>query len=373
MQSLPDFSTRSAAPLMRAQSLVHLRHRRRDLAAALRFYSDFGLDLAAEEEGVMYLRAAGGGPICVILEAGRRDEFLGFGVLAAAEDDLHRLADALGGTVAPRHTPGGGMVLRLQDPTGLQVEVLHGVCGAPLQPPPPPVPVNTFARPVRINTPRPVALQRTFVRRLGHVVLGRQELRRNARWYMDTLGLIATDVEMLEELGEPLVAFMRFDRGAQPADHHAIVIATAPEDGYLHAAFEASDVESIGEGAEFLQSQGWVKSWGIGRHVLGSQMFCYHIDPHGFEVEHYIDGDMFDATHQTRFHPAGLPGLYKWGPTMPPHFVDNTLSLGRLLAVLRGLWTRDGFTLKLLLAIKRLYSQKPRPWADTPFVRPRAR
>ena len=34
-------------------------------------------------------------------------------------------------------------------------------------------------------------------RRLGHVVLGRQEFGRNARWYMDTLGLIASDVEVL--------------------------------------------------------------------------------------------------------------------------------------------------------------------------------
>jgi hypothetical protein len=69
----------------------------------------------------------------------------------------------------------------------------------------------------------------------------------------------------------------------------------APEDGYLHAAFESTDVEALGAGAEWLQQRGWVKSWGIGRHVLGSQLFCYHIDPRGFEVEHYTDGDLFDA------------------------------------------------------------------------------
>ena len=68
-----------------------------------------------------------------------------------------------------------------------------------------------------------------------------------------------------------------------------------PEDGYVHAAFEAQDVDALGAGAEWLQRQGWVKSWGIGRHVLGSQLFCYHDDPHGFAVEHYADGDIFDS------------------------------------------------------------------------------
>jgi hypothetical protein len=164
---------------------------------------------------------------------------------------------------------------------------------------------------------------------------------------------------------------MRFDRGPVPTDHHAIVVAAAPEDGYLHAAFESTDVDALGAGAEYLQHRGWVKSWGIGRHVLGSQLFCYHIDPSGFEVEHYCDGDMFDATYPTGFHEGGLAGLYLWGPELPPHFVDTTITPSRLLKVIRGLRTRDEFTLARLLATKRLYAQRPRPWAGRRFVRPR--
>ena len=139
---------------------------------------------------------------------------------------------------------------------------------------------------------------------------------------------------------------MRFDRGDAPADHHSIVVAAAPEDGYLHAAFESTDVDALGAGAEWLQQQGWVKSWGIGRHVLGSQLFCYHVDPHGFEVEHYTDGDMFDASHPTGYHEAGLPGLYLWGPVLPPHFVDTRMTPARLARVIRGLRTRQEFTLE---------------------------
>ena len=116
-----------------------------------------------------------------------------------------------------------------------------------------------------------------------------------------------------------------------------------------------------------------MKSWGIGRHILGSQLFCYHIDPHGFEVEHYADGDMFDASHPTGYHEAGLPGLYLWGPVLPPHFVDTSMTPARLARVIRGLYTREEFTLERLLAQKRLYSRPPRPWAGRRFVRPRPR
>jgi catechol 2,3-dioxygenase-like lactoylglutathione lyase family enzyme len=373
MDAPAGFQPRAQTPLFKARSLVFLRHRRRDLEQARRFYEDFGLEVTESSPQALYLRARGGGPRCLAIEAGARDEFLGLAVEAGSEAELKALAAATGHVVEARAEPGGGVVLRLTDPAGLTVEVVHGVECAPVREPPPPVPVNSTRRPLRINAPRPAELGPAWVCRLGHVVLGRQEFRRNAAWYQRHLGLIATDVEVLEDLKEPVVAFMRFDQGPTPSDHHSIVVATAPEDGYIHAAFESTDVEALGSGAEWLQSRGWVKSWGIGRHVLGSQLFCYHIDPQGFEVEHYTDGDLFDAQHPTGYHPAGLPGLYKWGPVLPPHFIDTGMNPRRLLKVLRGLRTSAEFTLEKLLAIKRLYALPPRPWARRPFVRPQPR
>lgn len=373
MDKPASFEPRNHAPLIKACALVYLRHRRRDLEQAQRFYTDFGLELAERSETALYLRAAGGGPICVIVQAGPHDEFAGFAASASSELALHRFAAGVGCAVEPRREPGGGFVVRVRDPADLEIEVVYGVASAPAREPPVPMPTNSFDRPVRVNAPRPAVLGPAWVRRLGHVVLGRQEFARNASWYMNMLGLIATDVEVLPELREPTVAFMRFDRGAAPSDHHSIVVAAAPEDGYLHAAFESTDVDALGAGAEWLQQRGWVKSWGIGRHILGSQLFCYHIDPAGFEVEHYVDGDLFDASYPTHYHEAGLRGLYLWGPVPPPHFVDTGMSLRRLGRVLRGLRGRDEFTWKRLLATKRLYSQPPRPWAHKRFVRPRAR
>ena len=58
---------------------------------------------------------------------------------------------------------------------------------------------------------------------------------------------------------------------------------------------------------------------------------------------------------------------------LPKHFVDTGMSPERLARVIRGLRSRPEFTLKTLLATKRLYSRPPRPWAGRRFVRPRPR
>ena len=206
--------------------------------------------------------------------------------------------------------------------------------------------------------------------RLGHVVLQRQEFARNATWYVRNFGLIASDVELLPGTKEPLIAFLRCDRGADPADHHSVVIAFGPEDAFDHAAFETLDLDAVGLGAEWLQRQGWIKSWGVGRHILGSQIFCYHYDPSGFAVEHYADGDVFDADAPTRYHQGGVSGLYAWDPTCRGTSSIPACRRGGVANVVRGLRSART-TLARLLAAKRAYGAKARPWAGRPFRKPR--
>ena len=185
--------------------------------------------------------------------------------------------------------------MRLADPTGFAVEVIHGLQDLPRLPSRPPRIMNLPDEKRRVNAPQPALVGPAEVYRLGHAVMQRQEFARNANWYVQNFGLIASDVLLLPGTREPVLAFMRCDRGDDPADHHTVVIALGPEDGYEHAAFELQDLDALGAGSEWLQRQGWVKAWGIGRHVLGSQLFSYHYDPSGFTVEHYADGDVFGA------------------------------------------------------------------------------
>lgn len=368
---MTEFIPRAAAPVIKVADVAYVRFARRDLGRAERYFLDFGLRLSVRTDNAIYLRGVLPQHHYVIVERAERDAFAALGLRAASPADLRALAAAHATQVQPSDEPGGGERVRLQDPAGLAVEVVHGMEQLPRLPYRAPRVINLPGEKRRRNAPQPATPGPAEVFRLGHVVLQRQEFARNANWYVRNFGLIASDVELLPSTTEPLIAFLRCDRGADPADHHSVVIAFGPEDAFDHAAFETLDLDAVGLGAEWLQRQGWIKSWGVGRHILGSQIFCYHYDPSGFAVEHYADGDVFDADAPTRYHQGGVSGLYAWGPDLPRHFIDTGMSPRRVANVVRGLRSREEFTLARLLAAKRAYGAKARPWAGRPFRKPR--
>ena len=58
-------------------------------------------------------------------------------------------------------------------------------------------------------------------------------------------------------------------------------------------------------------------AWGVGRHILGSQIFDYWKDPWGHELEHWTDGDLFNAADgSNRADFQTLMGV-QWGPLHP--------------------------------------------------------
>jgi len=74
--------------------------------------------------------------------------FVGLAYDAASEDDLRRLAKAPGASdVESIDEPGGGRRVRLREPNGYQIEVVHGI--EPL--PPLPVAFPTIATSVSVR------------------------------------------------------------------------------------------------------------------------------------------------------------------------------------------------------------------------------
>jgi catechol-2,3-dioxygenase len=369
---MTKFTPRATAPTIKVADIAHLRFARLNLAQAERYFLDFGLKIAARTEAAIYFRGVLPQHHCVIVEAGPHDRFAALGLRAASAADLRTLAVAHSADVEARDEPGGGEIVRLVDPSGFAVEVVHGLLDLPRLAARPPRTMNLPDEKRRKNAPQPALVGPAEVFRLGHAVMQRQEFARNANWYVQSFGLIASDVLLMPGTREPLLAFMRCDRGDALADHHTVVIALGPEDGYDHAAFEVQDIDALGAGAEWLQRQGWVKAWGIGRHLLGSQLFSYHYDPSGFTVEHYADGDVFNADYPTGWHEASKAGLYLWGPVVPDHFVDMSMTRKRAAEVVHGLRTREDFTVDRVLAAKRVFSAKARPWSGQPVHRPKA-
>lgn len=60
----------------------------------------------------------------------------------------------------------------------------------------------------------------------------------------------------------------------------------------------------------------------MGRHLLGSQVFDYWLDPWGRKHEHFADGDLFTGSHETERHPIDRSPIALWGPEPPPDFVE---------------------------------------------------
>ncbi|KAH7124475.1 hypothetical protein EDB81DRAFT_911211 [Dactylonectria macrodidyma] len=91
----------------------------------------------------------------------------------------------------------------------------------------------------------------------------------------------------------------------------------------------------IGKGKEFtdhhimghyhLQEKGWTNCWGIGRHLLGCQIFDYWFDPSGNIVEHYSDGDLVNAETTIAKEPAAPDTTAVWGPNVTLAFLTTRI------------------------------------------------
>ncbi|MDZ7627952.1 MAG: VOC family protein [Parvularculaceae bacterium] len=348
-------------PVARAQALAYLVFERRDLALQERFLCDFGLRTAEKSEAAVFLRGSGPDAYCVEVRQGSRDCFVGFGLELSDADEFEKLRLKSGSpAIELILAPGGGKRFRLIDPAGFRVDVVIGRAdhGQAL-PPRPSTPVNAPGAHRRVNGENRHPAAPSAVHRLGHLVLQVRDFPAVLAFYMDLFGFIPTDVQFLDD-GEPNLSFNRLDRGAEPTDHHSLVIAGGVTDAFEHCAFEVADLDDVGQGQQFLKMKGWRHAWGIGRHWLGSQIFDYWRDPAGDHFEHYADGDVYDARAPTRYSPLARSTLYQWGADLPPAFGGGpTPSL--MIALLRGLMS-GALSKDHIGMVMRAMKKPARPW-----------
>jgi hypothetical protein len=73
-------------------------------------------------------------------------------------------------------------------------------------------------------------------------------------------------------------------------------------------------------GSQHLKTKGYRHDWGVGRHILGSQVFDYWRDPWGHRIEHWTDGDLFDANEPVNVTDVPTMMGHQWGPAAPADF-----------------------------------------------------
>ena len=346
---------RHSRPVAKAGSLAHLIFERPDLRLAERFLTDFGLVVVHKTPDVLYLRGAGPAAYCYRVHSGKRPRFAGLGFCVPSEADLHKLADLPGASkIESSPHPGAGQFTGLHDPSGFAVEVVYGRSEAENLEYRPPLSLNQGVLPARINIPQRPPVRPPEIYKLGHVVLEVAEYQKKCEWFTYHFGMIPSDVQVLPD-GSPVVTFMRLDLGDHPADHHTMAIAQGFTPGYSHSAYEVVDADAIGMGQKILRERGWKHAWGIGRHILGSQLFDYWQDPWGDKHEHYCDGDMFTAEKEMGVECASADAMAQWGQRMPASFARPKLTFETIAGLIRSLRHSPDVTLRKLITMARLF------------------
>ena len=352
---------RAQNPVIKVHDLAWLEFEKPDLAASEKFAHAFGFATVSRTADELLLRGTRGGAPCVSVRAGTRSRFVGVAFQAAESADVIRLADIAGAKVRKLPENVGGLGVELIDPGGLRVRVVADLHQHPDLPDQPVQRFNFGSGTVRANqTQRPLR-EPARVQRLGHVVLQRTRYVETLDWYLENLGLIVSDFLYYEGQRErgPTMSFIRCDRGGTPTDHHTLAMALGPSNRYVHSAYQVVDLDALAAGGEYLEDSGYHRSWGIGRHVQGSQIFDYWRDPDGFLVEHFTDGDMFDCTLEPGWAPMTASGLAQWGPPATKDFLGiapGRESLRELAATLRALRADNEFDLARLRGLLKVAS-----------------
>src|ERR1700720_2476291 len=117
-------------PGIKVTDIAWGRLRSPDLDAQEEFLTRFGLVRTERTDTALYMRGTDPTHHIHVTEKGD-PKFVGFAYYAAREEDLDRLAKASGATVETMDEPGGGKRVRLTEPNGYQVEVVHGIAMLP--------------------------------------------------------------------------------------------------------------------------------------------------------------------------------------------------------------------------------------------------
>ncbi|GAA2059206.1 VOC family protein [Williamsia deligens] len=351
-----EHADRAANPVIKVDDIAWLEFDKPDLDRAERFGRDFGFAVALRTPDELHLRGTWSRSPCIVIRRAPRSRFVGPVFRAHDLGDLRRLAAATDAQVSALPTF-GGHVVALEDPSGLSVRVVAGVTELPSLPDHQPMVMNSHGTIDRVNAVQRRTREPARIQRLGHVVLETPRFVGCLDWYQELLGLIVSDFLYFPGQRDrgPTMAFMRCDRGSTPADHHTLAMTLGPRARYVHSAYQVADIDAIAAGGLYLADRGYHHSWGIGRHIQGSQVFDYWRDPDRFMVEHFADGDMFDASVSAGWTHMSASGLAQWGPPVTRDFLGAEPDPDLLRGVLTALRDTDNeFDLRRLFGLMKV-------------------
>ncbi|CCT72912.1 related to 2,3-dihydroxybiphenyl-1,2-dioxygenase [Fusarium fujikuroi] len=328
----------TAADKIKVVRLVAVHYQHPDLESACAFLRDFGMSEVLREDKRIYFGGYGRDPYLYIAEQSptARRAFLGGTWAVDSLDDLTKAASKSGASaILDAEGPGGGKKVTLNDPNGFPITFIHGQALKEPQDHPAtraldkesPVMNHALEKPrkgrfLRFNKgPSPV-------HKLGHYgyIVPKDDFIKTREWYQSLFNLVTSDSVFNPETGEDSTSFMHIDLGETFTDHHSLFLGANPTNGKAfvhHSSFEINDFDSQALGHNWLSEKGYTNCWGIGRHVLGSQIFDYWFDTSGNILEHYSDGDLVNKHVPSTRSPEAPDSLHIWGPNVPLTFITG--------------------------------------------------
>jgi hypothetical protein len=304
--------------------IAYARLRSPDLDVQEQFLTDFGLVRVARTANALYMRGTDPFHHIHITEKGDAPAFLGMAWHAKSEDDLKKLAKAPGASgVEHMDEPGGGMRVRLKEPNGYTVEVVYGMESV--------LPIQVIRQPVNSGMEpfnRHGELMRikkgaSSCKRIAHGVMATPKNIETVMWHREMLGLICSDDVYAGAKENIIGSFNRCDNGEDFVDHHAFFCMKGEKAGLNHFSFEVQDIDDVFIGHEYLRGKQYEHMWGIGRHLLGSQVYDYWADPWGRVHEHWADSDRINIHNGSNLMSVQEGLVSQWGESPPDKFIHH--------------------------------------------------
>ena len=305
--------------------LSYVAYQVTDLDLMARFLVDFGITEANRTDASLYMRGQGSRPFIHMSVQGDENLFLGGAFQVESKADLEKAANIPGSSdIVEVDRTGGGLEVTLTTPNGHSLWLTYGSENAPQTDRKQAGRMNFADYVNRVDKPVRLASGMAPILRLGHFVVRVQDEAAETAWFTEHFNLIPSDY-----LGAPggpsdevIGTFLRFDRGADPVEHHCLLINKSEGAPCHHSSFQLLDLDAVMMGHDHLLGSGWNLDSGVGRHLLGSLIYDYWLDPFGNRVEHYTDMDMLTENHEPVMFSGTADETTQWGKPVPPSFFD---------------------------------------------------
>ncbi|KAK2807301.1 hypothetical protein FQN50_005455 [Emmonsiellopsis sp. PD_5] len=319
---------RTSSEQIRLTKVAHMRYQHPDLDEITQFLQDFGMHVAKKTDTKVWYRGYGPDQYVYYAQKGPK-KFLGGTFEVESYAELEKASKLPGASAIENldDAPGGGSLVSLIDPEGFPVNLIYGQTPAEVGKLPEKLIVNYEVEKTRERKFQRFQTGPAAVHKLGHYGLCVTKFDELLQWYINTFNFVPSDLLYVNEPGEPerrktVAVFAHIDRGLDTVDHHTFFMSSNPTAHVHHCSFEVHDFDTQQLGHQWLEKKGYKPVWGVGRHILGSQIFDYWWDTTGNMIEHYADGDIVNELTPVGYLAAGHESLAVWGPEVPAWFLD---------------------------------------------------